>query len=139
MTDSRLWHGGAPGVRPGDRILPGRSRPVHPGCPWCEANAAGETGPGGLSPLTGRPDRVYLTPVREYARHYASLYGRGDLYRVDPVGPVERSPEDTVETWLAPAAVVVAVVERAVLLTMAQRRRLDRLWAAADAEATRTG
>lgn len=132
MSDLRLWHGGVPGLRPGDQIRPGGSRPIHPGCAWCEARAAGLPTPGGQDPLAGRPDRVYLTPVREYARHYASLWGRGDLYRVDPVGPVERSTEDTVETWLAPAAVVVAVTERAVLLTMGQRRRLDRIWAAAD-------
>jgi sugar lactone lactonase YvrE len=78
---------------------------------------------------------VYLTPVREYARYYASLWGRGDLYRVEPVGDVVRSVEDTIETWMAPAARVLSVPDRAVLLTMSQRRRLWRMWTAADTSA----
>lgn len=134
-TDLHLWHGGVPDLRPGDQIRPGQSRPAHPGCPWCEARERGEAGPGGIDPLAFRTDRVYLTPIREYARHYASLYGRGDLYRVEPDGEVERSTEDTIETWLAPAAIVTAVVERAVLLTMSQRRRLGRIWREADTQA----
>ena len=43
-----------------------------------------------------------------------------------------RSTEDSLETYTAPAARIVAVYERAVLLTMTERRRLDREWAAAD-------
>lgn len=128
----RLYHGGTPGLRPGDLVEPGHHRPVHDGCPWCAANAAGQHAPG--SPLTGRLDRVYLTPHRLYAAHYASLYGRGDLYRVEPVGDIERSTEDSIETWTAPAARVLAAVDRAVLLTWTQRRRLAREWTVADQE-----
>lgn len=128
----RLWHGGAPGLRPGDLIEPGHERRVHEGCAWCEARARGES--PGADPLA-RPDRVYLTGHRGYARHYASLWGRGDLYRVEPVGPLERSLEDTIESWMAPGARVIAVVERAILLTWKERRRLFREWEAADVAA----
>lgn len=130
----RLWHGGVPGLRPGDLIEPGRERRHHDGCPFCEARRAQAAGLGVpvLDGLAEHPDMVYLTPVRDYARHYASLWGRGDLYRVDPVGDVVRSTEDTIETWMAPAARVVSVPERAVLMTMTQRRRLERIWTAAD-------
>ena len=86
-----------------------------------------------LDPATEHPDMIYLTPVRDYARYYASLWGRGDLYRVEPVGELVRSTEDTIETWMAPAARVVSVPERAVLLTWTQRRRLWRIWGEADA------
>lgn len=79
---------------------------------------------------------VYLTTDREYARHYASLWGRGDLYRVEAVGDLTRSTEDTIETWTAPAARVLAVYDRAVLLTWSQRRALGRRWATADAAAS---
>jgi hypothetical protein len=75
---------------------------------------------------------VYATSDRLYAKYYASLWGRGDLYRVEPAGPVERSPEDTVPTWMAPAWRVLAVVDRAVLLTWPERRRLYREWGAHD-------
>ena len=135
MTGMRLWHGGVAGLRAGDLIVPGHSRPAVDGCAVCAARAAQADGAPApdIDPLAAHSDRVYLTPVREYARFHASLWGRGDLYRVDPVGPVERSTEDSIETWTAPSARVVAVVERAVLLTWSQRRWLLRLWAEADA------
>jgi hypothetical protein len=86
-----------------------------------------------VDPLSRVHDRVYLSADREYARHYASLYGYGDLYRVEPLGDVQRSTEDSFETYLAAQARVLAVYARAVLLTASQRRALDRAWAAADA------
>lgn len=131
MTGLRLWHGGVPDLRDGDLIAPGNARKAHPGCSWCEARERGEVDPS-RDLLALHADRVYLTPVREYGRYYASLYGRGDLYRVEPVGDLQPSTEDNVETWHAPAARVLAVVDRAVLLTASQRRRLHRLWAQAD-------
>lgn len=132
----RYWHGGAPGLRPGDLIQPGHERRQHDGCRFCEARANGQAvvAPDGslIDAPTERPDRVYITGDRDYARFYASLYGRGDLYRVEPVGVCEPSTEDHFDTWCAEAARVVAVVDRAVLLTPGQRRSLDRKWAAAD-------
>lgn len=140
-SNLRLWHGGAPDLRVGQLIEPGQSRRLHGGCPYCEARASGRAvvAPDG-SPIdapTGRPDYVYLTVDRDYARFYASLYGRGDLYRVEPVGDIELSTEDHFETWCAPAARILAIVDRAVLLTPGQRRALDRKWAAADEVARR--
>lgn len=135
MSAGPLYHGGAPGLRPGDLVAPGHQRQVHPGCVHCAAHAAGTS--SALEPATERTDMVYLTPVRLYAQYYASLYGRGDLYRVEPVGDTLRSQEDSIETWTAPAARVVAVLERAVLLTWSQRRALARTWRAADAAAGR--
>lgn len=95
----------------------------------CAARERGES--PRLDPRA-RPDRVYMTRHRGYARHYASLWGRGDLYRVEPVGPLERSLEDTIESWMAPGARVLAVVERAILLTWKDRRKLFREWGIAD-------
>lgn len=134
MSSTRLWHGGVPDLKPGDLIEPGHQRKSHDGCPWCAARDEGGAHLG-IDPPSERADQVYLTPIREYARFHASLYGRGDLYRVEPVGDVERSTEDTIETWTAPTARVVAVVERYVLLTPGQRRQINRIWTAADAEA----
>ena len=130
------WHGGAPGLPVGALITPGHERKLHDGCPYCEARAKGQAviSPlGAVDPPSGRPDRVYITTDRLYAKHYASLYGRGWLYRVEPVGDVEPSPEDSIPTWLAEAARVVAVYERAVQLTDSERRRLWRAWSDADA------
>ncbi len=126
------WHGGVPDLRPGDVIRPGHERRYVDGCPWCEAHKPGSGMPAVIDGPPVHPDMVYITTVREYARYYASLYGRGDLYRVEPVGDVQRSAEDTVETWMAPAARVVSVFDRAVQLTWSQRRRLMRMWKTAD-------
>lgn len=131
MTPAFLYHGGAPGLRVGDLVEPGHGRKPHHGCPWCAARERGESGPGGLDPLAQHA-AVYMTPDRLYAKHYASLWGRGDLYRVEPVGEVSRSTEDSIETWRAPAARVLAVYQRAVLLTWSERRRLFREWGATD-------
>jgi hypothetical protein len=67
-----------------------------------------------------------------YAKHYASLWGRGDLYRVSAVGDCERSTEDTIPSWCAEQLRVEAVLDRAVLLTNTERRRLLRTWTLAD-------
>ena len=135
MNDSlRLWHGGVPGLRPGDLLTGGQTRRTHEECPWCAARTAGtET----LDFASVRPDRVYVTAAREYARYYASLYGRGDLYRVEPLNPADLEPsaEDHFPTWTAPAVRVSAVYDRAVLLTWSQRRRIFRDWTEADARA----
>jgi hypothetical protein len=123
------FHGGAPGLAIGALLEPGHSRDHrHPGCPWCEARARGDAHLGADGP-SHRPDRVYMTEDREYARYHASLYGRGDLYLVEPVGEVEPSDEDSFPTATAPAARVVAVLARSVLLSMPQRRRIAERWA----------
>lgn len=128
----RLFHGGVPGLRAGDMIEPGHARHAHDGCAWC---AARSELPPERDGLPRHPDRVYLTPERLYGRYYASLYGRGDLYQVEAVGELQRSTEDNMETWTAPAARVLVAVDRAVLLTPGERRRLYRVWGDADAAA----
>jgi hypothetical protein len=129
-----LYHGGAPGLRVGDLIVPGHQRATHPGCSWCAARAEL---PATLDGLPDHPDRVYATTSRLYAQHYASLYGRGDLYRVEPVDDVAAadvlpSTEDTVESVSAPAFRIAGVLTRAVRLTPSERRRLQREWKLAD-------
>ena len=81
-----------------------------------------------VDPLAARQDLVYMTPQRWYARYHASLWGRGDLYRVEAVGSATRSTEDTVPSVCAAAALVIAVIDRAVLLTDKERRTNQRLW-----------
>jgi len=133
--ESRLFHGGVPGLRVGDVIEAGHRRQHHDGCPWCEARAKGEAHLG-LDGPSQRPDRVYATTSRLYARYHASLYGRGDLYRVTTAGQVEPSTEDSIETICAERLVVAGVLDRAVLLTWSQRRRLWREWGDADRSIT---
>ena len=124
------YHGGADGLSAGDILDPSNQRKHHDGCPWCEARAAGEAhlGMDGPSQVEG----IYFTTDKLYAKHYASLYGAGDLYKVEPVGEAVRSTEDSYDTWVAPRARIVGVVEKAVRLTDKERRRLARDWDAAD-------
>lgn len=124
----RYWHGGVPGLRPGDLVTPHEPNIVD-GCPICAARAQRLTATLGgqtIDPPTGRPDRVYITTDRDYGRFYASRYWRGDLYTVEPVGEPEPSTENPFPTWCAPAARVLAVYDRAVQLTPSQRRSLYR-------------
>lgn len=125
-----FYHGGVDGLRVGDLLEPGHSRNNHPDCPWCLARENGEAHQGIDGP--SQEHGVYFTTHRLYAKFHASLYGRGDLYRVEPVGEVKRSVEDSFETFIAPTARIVSVYERAVLLSWTERRRLNREWAAAD-------
>ena len=137
----RYFHGGIPGLKPGDLITPHPPNVVD-GCAICAAKAAGlqpfVEGLGIVDPLTGRPDRVYITSDREYARFYASKHPRGDLYVVEPEGDVEPSTEDHFPTWSVPAARVRSVYDRYVLLTPKQRRQLLRRWTQADIEHARS-
>lgn len=132
----RLWHGGAPGLAPGDVIIPHEPNYVD-GCKVCEQKRAGQQPrlpglPGIVDPLTGHPDRVYITSDREYARWYASKHPTGDLYVVEPVGELEASTEDPFPSWKVPAARVLTVYSRAVRLTDGQRRTLGNRWGRAD-------
>lgn len=132
---TRFWHGGAPGLRPGELLLPQPGRKLHDGCAFCEARSKGLT-IGGIDPPSAKV-AVYVTQNRSYARFYASLYGRGDLYLVEPIGPVEKTQEDHIASWTCEGARVKAVYERGVLLTPGQRRRLFTEWGLADERVAR--
>lgn len=124
----RLWHGGAPGLRPGDILTgdPARRTNLIDGCPVCEARAAG-------APLPGDdldPTKVYIASDREYARVYAAGWPRGDLYVVRPIGPmVPTGDADERPSWAVTAAEVVSVYDRCVTATPKQVRRWLRMFA----------
>lgn len=120
----KLYHGGVAGLRPGDVIEPHETKRFDD-CPTCQAG-------GDASHL---PDRVFATPVRLYAKHFASKWGHGWLYSVEAVGELVRSEMDSFESYHAAMFRVVGVCEREVLLTMSERRRLMRLWTEADKSA----
>lgn len=126
MSAVKLYHGGAGGLAVGDVIEPRPNARHIDGCAVCAARARGEsvTIDGlGVDPPTGDEHAVYITSDRFYAKFYASL-AQGDLYRVEPIGPTERSEEDPmVEAYRCERAVIVGVVERAVTLTEGERRR----------------
>ena len=126
-ADTRLWHGGVPGLKIGDTLTGGHERKTLDGCPMCEARKKGAALLG-IDPPSAHPNKVYVTHEREYARFHASLYGRGDLYVIEPVGDTMPSTEDSIPTLLADEARIVGVYSRAVLLTPGQRRRLMRIW-----------
>lgn len=135
----RYFHGGILGLKPGDLLTPHPPRIID-GCPVCAARAKGQTAVIDGHPIdrpTGRPDRVYITTDREYARFYASRWLYGDLYTVEPVGEPEPSTEDPFPSWCVPTARIMSIYERAVLLNPGQRRRLLRRWAEADRAAGR--
>lgn len=124
------YHGGARGLRPGDRLEPRPGGRHRAGCPICDARAQGLTvtvNGEAIDPPNADPHAVYVTRNRLYAKHYAAL-ADGWLYTVRPIGEVVASAEDpAVEAYRCAEAEVVKVVERAVRLSESERRRLWRL------------
>lgn len=121
---SVLYHGGAPDLQPGDHIEPGHSRDIHDDCPICRARR--EKGADAIEG-TGHPEQVYCTRYRDYAALYASMYGKGDVYQVRPVGELEASDEDFDGCYRCDRLVIVRAVERHVTLTPKRRRKVIRL------------
>ena len=119
-----LYHGGAPGFRVGDLILPHETQKVDE-CPVCAAGADDNH----------LPYKVFATPIRIYGKYYASKYVGGSLYLVEPVGECERSTADSIETYYADSMRVAKVVDVGVVLTMSERRHLYRIWSEADKKA----
>lgn len=120
----RYFHGGAPGLRPGDLIEPqplGEGKHLVDGCPTCDARKAGQQ----LEVDDLNPDLVYVTTDREYARLYAAGYPRGALYVVEPVGELSPSP-DPLPSWGCSGARVTGVYDACVVMTAAEIRRLQR-------------
>lgn len=129
-----VYHGGVPGLNPGDVLYPHPPNVVD-GCAICVARAAGEDwrdASGNVVDPATRERAVYVTSDRRYARFYASRYPYGDLYRVRVGDDVPASAEDHWPTWCAPEAVVVSVLDRRVRLTDQERRALVRRWVRLD-------
>jgi hypothetical protein len=126
---TRYFHGGKPGLDPGDVLVPGPPNFLDD-CPICQEVKAGRSTP--FEQPTGSPDRLYITSDKEYARFYASKYPRGSLYVVEPLGELEPSTEDRFPTWKVLEARVRSVYDRCVVLTASQRRVLFRRWEVLD-------
>lgn len=122
--NGKFYHGGAPGLKPGEFIDPEQERKMHEGCKWCEARMDGTAQHDTLS----QHSEVYFTEDKLYAKYYASMYGRGWLYLVEPVGEYVQSEEDRVPSFRAKQVRVVRVIEKAILLTMNERRVLWKEW-----------
>lgn len=123
------FHGGKPGLKPGDMLTEHEPNYVD-GCAICETKRR-----GGNPVIDSNPIHkgVYFTTDREYARFYASKYPRGDLYSVQPAGPILMAgDEDPFETAVCEVVMVRGLVQRDVRLDNGQRRRLLRRWADSD-------
>jgi hypothetical protein len=123
-VSQRYWHGGIPGLRPGDVIEPqplGSGPHLVDGCDVCESRKRGQQ----LPTDNLDPSQVYVTTDREYARIYAAGYPNGALYRVEPEGDLVPSP-DPVPSWGCDRARVLAVYDAYVRLTPAQLGRAIR-------------
>lgn len=113
------FHGGYPGLKPGDLLLP----PDTTGTEHrLSAIAAEHNGPAHST----RTDIVYVTTGRDVARAFAAFYPDGALYRVEPAGALEPDPDCDLPdlSWQCAAARVAAVVDPVVLF----RTRTPERW-----------
>lgn len=107
---TRYFHGGYPGLKPGDLILP----PDQTGTEHrLSAIAAEHGGPA----YSTRTDIVYITTVRDVARAFAAFYPDGALYEVEPHGVLEPDPDCATPglSWQCQAAEIRTVVDPVVL------------------------
>jgi hypothetical protein len=97
----RYFHGGVPGLRSGDLLLP----PAATGTARALTTELGHLG------TFARSDRVYLTTDRAAARAFAACYPDGALYVVEPVGDVEPDPDAPKVSIRCGQAVVTSVYD----------------------------
>ncbi|MFD8234045.1 hypothetical protein ACFV20_19455 [Streptomyces sp. NPDC059696] len=107
---SRYFHGGYPGLKPGQLILP-------PDQTRTEHRLSAIASEIGAPAHATRTDVVYVTVARDVARAYAALYPDGALYLVEPEGALEPDPDCSTPdlSWQCEAARITAVVDPAVL------------------------
>lgn len=105
-----FFHGGMPGLRSGDRLLP-------PDVTGNEHRLSAYAAELGAPAHALRTDVVYLTIERQVARAYAAFYPDGALYRVVPQSPVDPDPDCSEPdlSWQCPAAVITGVIDPVVL------------------------
>ena len=107
-ADVRYWHGGVPGLRPGDELLP----------PTITGNKIALTAryvPSTVDADHARHDRVYLTTNRAAARAFAACYPNGALYIAEPIGATEPDPDAPTVSIRCERARVVSVYDPCVL------------------------
>lgn len=76
------YHGGFPGLRPGDIVLP----PSITGAASTASYGAGSV---------CRKDRVYITTIYDNAAEVGAMHpsGRGRVYVVEPIGLIKNDPD----------------------------------------------
>lgn len=100
----RYWHGGFPGLKPGDLIVPAtESGTTH--------NLTGYGSQPGYGAGHVRADRVHLTTERSSAKAFAAAYPNGALYQAEPVGEIEPDPDAPDEAIRCERARVIAVYD----------------------------
>lgn len=104
MSDTRLWHGGIPGLKVGDLIRPASETGTE------HSISRRAAGLGGTRDHV-RPDRVHLTSDRNAARAYAAAYPNGALYVAEPIGDTEPDPDASDIAVRCPRARITAVYD----------------------------
>lgn len=104
------FHGGYPGLKPGQLILP-------PDTTGTEHRLSAITAEHGGPAYSTRTDIVYITTGRDVARAFAAFYPDGALYRVEPDGELEPDPDCATPglAWQCRTARIAAVVDPVVL------------------------
>lgn len=132
MTDNRLYHGGFPGLKPGDSLLPPAKTGIGGTLKYLE-RAGIDPHEHGMEIDRNRDDRVYLTTDRELAKAYANSWtlmpfkgngSHGALYVARPVGLLENDPDLPGISFQCAAAEIISVYDPAVSMPYGKWQRL---------------
>lgn len=126
MSDPAFYHGGIPGLRVGQHILP----PDQTGAVTVADVPDAPEAMQAEVERVHRRDRVYLTTTLGVAELWACYYPNGhptrggDVYRVEPEGEIEPDPDyllDDGASVCAPQARIVAIVRTGVRRALGAR------------------
>lgn len=122
-TAPTYWHGGRPGLSVGTILVSRADAKAH------RVDTTQYDQQEGYALGVTKPNRVYFSSEREFARGFAALlcirdsttgvvHQRGALYEVQPIGSVKEDSDFAGQSvsWCAPQARITRVVEKSVAL-----------------------
>lgn len=119
---TKFYYGGQPNLQPGDIVEPAHLVETHEACTECDELEDGLRS----GEIVWGSQVIFFSEERLYAKFYSTLYGRGWLYLVEPVGEYESSKLDRMQSCTTGHLRIVRIVEKSVILKPNEMRQIRR-------------